>query len=93
MSEPVVESVVPPRAETVKGELKPWGRLETESIVLERPDELLRNVAGYYQAYPWVFPNTARQQFLEVLAEASISDAERRWLGSATNWHAMADGP
>lgn len=72
--------------------LPAWGRLETERITLERPDRLLRNVPGYYQAYPWLFAHASKQQLEELFAGAGLPAEQHAWLGNADNWHKLDQG-
>ncbi len=69
-----------------------WGRLETERIMLERPDRLLRNVPGYYQTYPWMFANTTKQQLVQLFGEAGLPVEQHAWLGNPDNWHELDAG-
>ncbi len=72
--------------------LPTWGRLETERILLERPDALLRNVEGYYQAYPWVFSNISKEELQKLFAEAGLAEEQHQWLGNPKNWHQLDAG-
>lgn len=72
--------------------LPAWGRLETERILLERPDALLRNVEGYYHAYPWMFPNISKEQIRKLFAEAGLSEEQHQWLGKPDNWQKLDQG-
>jgi len=69
-----------------------WGRLETERILLERPDALLRNVEGYYQTYPWVFSNISKEELRKLFAEAGLAEKQHQWLGNPENWHQLDAG-
>jgi hypothetical protein len=72
--------------------LPAWGRLEIERIVLERPDTLLRNVEGYYQAYPWMFSNISKEELRKLFAGAGLSVEQHQWLGNPENWHQVGAG-
>lgn len=72
--------------------LPAWGRLETERIVLERPDTLLRNVEGYYQTYPWMFFHVSESELGKLFQEAGLPKEQHDWLGNPENWHQLDGG-
>lgn len=64
-----------------------WGRLETEQIILERPDRLLDAAAVYSgEDRVWRFGGASADAVDQLLRDAGLDAASKDWLLDRKNW-------
>lgn len=72
--------------------LMPWGRLLTESIIMERPDGLFSDPDVYFETgLPWRFGKSPKETVTKLLQEAGLPSAPRAWLLDGANWQLQGD--
>ncbi len=64
----------------------PWGTLETTTVVIEPPDDLLSLDASPVTHSVWRFVNHDRQQLSELLAAVDLNPTAAAFLGDVSKW-------
>jgi hypothetical protein len=71
---------------------KPWGELQSESIILEPPDEYLSNDRPSLEQLDWFLPRESRTNFLEQVKFFDLTKDQRAAIQEAGSWRSVANG-
>jgi hypothetical protein len=71
---------------------KPWGELQTESIILEPPDEYLSNDRPTLEQLDWFFASETRTNFLEQIKFFDLTTEQRAAIQDARSWRSATNG-